>query len=46
MKERGYLRYILLVLALALCVFGVSRGEMKQVWNKAATICLECCGIG
>ena len=37
---------LLLALAVAACVFGVCRGELKTVHRKAATVCLECIGIG
>lgn len=31
---------------LALMVYGISRGEMKVVLEKAVNICMECIGIG
>lgn len=31
---------------LAMMGFGIYRGEMKIVWEKAVNICLECIGIG
>ena len=37
---------LLLALAIASCVFGVCRGELKTVYRKASTVCLECIGIG
>ena len=37
---------LLLALAVASCVFGISRGEHKIYYRKAATVCLECIGIG
>ena len=37
---------LLLVLAAASCVFGISRGENRTYYRKAATVCLECIGIG
>jgi len=33
-------------LGLALMVYGISRGEMAVVLEKATKICLECIGIG
>ena len=40
-----YLRIFLLAAAVACCGFGVVRGEMASVCNKAVTICMECIGI-
>jgi len=37
---------ILIPLAMALCAFGIFRGEMAVVLAKAVNICLECIGIG
>jgi hypothetical protein len=37
---------LLLVLAAASCIFGISRGENKIYYRKASTVCLECIGIG
>ena len=37
---------LLLALAAASCVFGISRGENRTYYRKAATVCLECSGIG
>ena len=37
---------LLLALAVASCVFGISRGENRTYYRKAATVCLECIGIG
>ena len=37
---------LLLAAAIASCVYGVWRGELKTVCRKASTVCLECIGIG
>lgn len=39
-------KYIILFLAIGLCVFGIHSGEAEVVLKKAVMICLECCGIG
>lgn len=49
MKKREipvWVTYVLLILAAAMCAYGVYRGEMKTVMRKGITICLECIGIG
>ena len=37
---------LLLALAAASCVFGISRGEVRAVINKSVNICMECIGLG
>ena len=34
------------LLGVVLMGFGIYRGEMTIVWQKAINICLECIGIG
>jgi hypothetical protein len=42
----AYVTLILLLIAIASCVFGFSRGEAKTINKKATSICMECIGIG
>lgn len=44
MKDK--IKYLILILAIASCAFGIYIGEMEVVFGKAIKICLECCGIG
>lgn len=37
---------IIAALGLAMMGYGLYRGEMSVVFTKAASICLECIGIG
>ena len=36
----------LIPLAVAVCVFGICRGETAAVLAKAINLCLECIGLG
>ncbi len=38
--------YVVAVVGLAMMAYGVYRGEMAIVMQKAINICLECIGIG
>ena len=40
------IKYVILLLAIAMCLLGVHIGETEVVLKKAVKICLECCGIG
>lgn len=47
--QRGTRRVIagiLLVLAVVMIVYGINRGEVSIVLNKAINVCLECIGLG
>ncbi|MBN1623964.1 MAG: thioredoxin [Clostridia bacterium] len=35
-----------IIIAIAMVVFGIYRTEVSDVFNKAIRICLECIGIG
>lgn len=43
---KSKVKYIILIFAIALCVYGIYSGEMQVVLKKAVVICLECCGKG
>ncbi|MEJ8786604.1 CD1871A family CXXC motif-containing protein [Peptoniphilus sp. HCN-40583] len=45
-KYRAYLGPAILLVAVAMMAYGVNRGEMQVVLNKAIRICMECIGIG
>ncbi|WP_193726009.1 CD1871A family CXXC motif-containing protein [Anaerosacchariphilus polymeriproducens] len=34
------------ILSAAFIIYGINRGEMEVVLNKAVNICLECIGLG
>ena len=37
---------VLMLASIALCAFGIWRGEVNTVLNKAVNICMECIGLG
>lgn len=39
-------KYLLLAAAISLIAAGIRSGENAEVLRKAATICLECIGVG
>lgn len=57
MKEENFLKknnreiplavtVVLMLASIALCAFGIWRGEVNTVLNKAVNICMECIGLG
>ncbi len=40
------IRILLLFLAAGMMWFGIARGEVETVYQKAVNICLECIGLG
>ena len=45
-KYRAYLGPAFLLASMAMMAYGINRGEMQVVLNKAIRICMECIGIG
>lgn len=45
-NKRRKLQMILMVIAIGIMAYGICRGEVSVVWNKAVNICLECIGLG
>ena len=41
-----FARISALFVGIVLTIFGIYRGEVAEVFNKAVRICLECIGIG
>ena len=39
-------KIILICICVLMITFGLFRGEANTIYNKAATICLECIGLG
>lgn len=46
MTRRKAVSLTVIVIAVAMIVFGIYRTEISDVFNKAIRICLECIGIG
>lgn len=45
-KRRASIQCAIFILALLMIWYGIDRGEMQTVLNKAINICLECVGLG
>jgi len=45
-KLKKHLWLIILIAAIAFGGYGIFRGEVIEVFEKARVICLECIGIG
>lgn len=45
-RTRGLIAGVLLVVAIMMIVYGIYRGEVSIVLNKAVNVCLECIGLG
>lgn len=41
-----YWTWLLLLAAVGVCVYGAVSGQAEVVLRKAATICMECIGLG
>ena len=46
MEKRKFLRWIVIAVAAGMIGYGVYRGEVSIVLNKAINICMECIGLG
>jgi len=40
------IRLIIFLTGAAMISFGVERGELQIIFNKASRVCLECIGLG
>lgn len=45
-NKKQLVSYGVLVVAIAFMAYGMNRGEVMIVMNKAINICLECIGLG
>ena len=46
MLARNWPAALLFMLGLGMIALGAARGEVVQVFQKAARVCLECIGLG
>ena len=45
-RTRRLIAEAILVVAFTMIVYGIYRGEVSIVLNKAVNVCLECIGLG
>lgn len=45
-RTRRLIAGAILVVAVTMLVYGIYRGEVSIVLNKAVNVCLECIGLG
>lgn len=45
-RSKRALQILVMAAAAAMLFYGVSRGEVAVVFNKAVNVCLECIGLG
>lgn len=45
-RTRRLIAGAILVVAVMMIVYGIYRGEVSIVLNKAVNVCLECIGLG
>lgn len=43
---KRYLNKFIFILGIGFMIYGLYRGEVQTVFQKAINICLECIGIG
>lgn len=46
MGKKQIAQCVTAALAITFIGYGIYRGEVSIVWNKAVNICLECIGLG
>ena len=46
LKSKKTIQIVLLITGVMMITYGVFRGEVDVVLNKAVKLCLECVGIG
>lgn len=46
LKQPAFYGIIVALLGISLMLFGIFRGEISVIFQKAVNICLECIGIG
>ena len=45
-RTRGLIAGAIVVVVVMMIVYGIYRGEVSIVLNKAVNVCLECIGLG